>query len=41
MLDDMGRVRDVAQLPSEALLVLLGATDLEARNGQVVRILTR
>lgn len=38
LLDDIGRIRDVAQLPSGALLILLDATDLEAPDGQVVRV---
>jgi len=39
LLDDVGRVRDVAQLPSGALLILLDATDPEAQNGQVVKVI--
>ena len=38
LLDDVGRVRDLTQLPSGALLILVDASDLEARNGQVVRV---
>ncbi|GAB5536921.1 MAG: PQQ-dependent sugar dehydrogenase [Rubricoccaceae bacterium] len=38
LLDDAGRIRDVAQLPSGALLILRDATELEAPNGQVVKI---
>ena len=41
LLDEAGRIRDVAQLPSGALLVLRDATDLEARDGQIVKILPR
>ena len=41
LLDDAGRVRDVAQLPSGALLILRDATDLKARDGQVVRVAAR
>lgn len=38
LLEDAGRIRDVAQLPSGALLILRDATDLEARDGQVVKV---
>lgn len=39
LLDEVGRVRDVTQLPGGALLLLRDATDLEAPNGQVVKVL--
>ncbi|PAP75069.1 PQQ-dependent sugar dehydrogenase [Rubrivirga marina] len=41
LLEAAGRIRDVAQLPSGALLVLRDATDLEARDGEVVRVTAR
>ena len=41
LLDDVGRIRDVTQLPSGALLILLDATDLETPNGQIVKVLPR
>ena len=39
LLDDVGRIRDVTQLPSGALLILLDATDPETPNGQIVKVL--
>lgn len=41
LVDGAGRIRDLAQLPSGALLVLRDATDLEARDGQVVKVSPR
>ncbi len=39
LLEDVGRIRDVAQLPSGALLLLLDATSPEVPDGRVVKLL--
>ena len=41
LLEEAGRVRDVTRLPSGAVLSLRDATDLEAQDGQVVKVSPR
>lgn len=41
LLDRVGRVRDVAQLPGGGMVILLDATDGKAANGVVVRLTPR
>ncbi len=38
LLEDIGRIRDVAQLPSGDILILIDATDLVDLNGQVIKL---